>query len=98
MLLRSQSHGSGCSFTKAQKLAQIVTKSTQFLVFFFRDTSRRALFHSNHLSLLRGAGILKSTHKAMQKRRYGEEAILPPKIRESQILICRAIMQSRIAG
>ena len=69
MLLRSQSHGSGRHFTKAQKLAQIVAKSSQFLVFFLRDAPRCALFQSNHrLSLSPGTGILRITHKAIRKK------------------------------
>ena len=67
MLLRSQSHGSGRHFTKAQKLAQIVAKSSQFLVFFLRDAPRCALFQSNHrLSLSAGAGILRAIRRRLR--------------------------------
>jgi hypothetical protein len=44
MLLRGQSHGSGRHFTKAQKLAQIKAKRSQFLVFFSCDAMRCAIF------------------------------------------------------
>src|ERR1700693_3258164 len=72
MLLRGQSHGSSRQFTKAQKLAQIKAKRSQFLVFFRCDAMRCALFLSNYsLGASCATGIFKFTHRSALYAFYG---------------------------